>query len=245
MMLCCHPLVQAETSQVIEHAVASKERPDNEVQRDKHRKPAEVLTLLGVKAGMKVADFSSGGGYYTDILSRIVGEQGMVVAHNTPYVINRFAQFLDDPKQGWLSRLNSPQWRKNVVKNVQELDTIELPLQLDAALMVLFYHDTVWQGVNRDMMNRRIFNALKPGGAYLIIDHNAKEGSKLNDVSTFHRIDKKHVIDEISKVGFVLDTDSTLLSNPDDKRDYNFTRDATSKRDQTDRMVLKFIKPFK
>ena len=230
-------------SKVIDKAVASKERPASETSRDPHRKPAEILKLLGVKPGMTVADLSSGGGYYTDMLSRVVGDKGKVIAHNAPYVYNRFAGFFSDKEKGWEARLNSPQWQSNVVKRVEELDTISLPVQLDAAMMVLFYHDTVWQGVNRDMMNRRIFNALKPGGAYMIIDHSGKEGSGVNETKTLHRIDKKSVIEEITKVGFKLEVDSDILAHPEDTRDYIFTRDTQTKRDRTDRMVLKFVKP--
>lgn len=234
---------ETKISQEIKTAVASKERPQSETVRDQHRKPAKVLQLLGVKPGMRVADFSSGTGYYTDILSRVVGEKGEVIAHNAPYVINRFPQFLNNPEQGWLPRLKSKQWQKNVKKMVSELDSMSLPVQIDAAMMVLFYHDTVWQNVNRKMMNQHIFNSLKKGGSFLIIDHSAKKGSGLKDVDTLHRIDKQSVIDEVTAAGFELAVDSDLLSHPEDKRDYIFARDAQTKRDQTDRMVLKFVKP--
>ncbi len=232
-----------EPSKVILDAVNSKQRPTNETSRDAHRKPAEVLQLLGVQPAMRVLDLSAGAGYYTDILSRIVGDKGEVIAHNAPYVVNRFPQFLNTPGQGWLARLESPQWKTNVTKMVSELDTMQLPVQIDAALMVLFYHDTVWQNVNRKMMNRHIYNALRPGGSFLVIDHSAKAGTGLQDVDTLHRIDKQFVINEITSVGFKLAEDSNLLANPEDTRDYVFTRDVQTKRDQTDRMVLKFIKP--
>ncbi len=236
--------MSAVVSEEIKAAIASKERPEQETVRDKQRKPAEILSLLGAKPGMTIADLCSGTGYYTDILSRVVGGKGKVIAHNLPFVVNRYASFLNNEGAGWLARLKSEQWQKNVVKSVEELDTINLPIQLDAALMVLFYHDTVWQGVNREMMNRRIFNALKPGGVYLIVDHSAKQGSGLDDVKSLHRIEKQVVIDEITRVGFRLERDSMILAHPEDSRDYSFVRDVKTKRDQTDRMILKFIKPM-
>ena len=238
-------LAAAEISQEIKTAVASKERAENDRKRDQYRKPAEILALMGVKPGMKVVDLTSGSGYYTEMLSRIVGKEGKVIAHNPPYVINRFANFFNDEKNGWPAKFKSKQWEQNVVKNIDELDTLNIGVGVDSVLMVLFYHDTVWQGVNREQMNRRVFNAMKPGGTYLIIDHNAKEGTGLNDVETLHRIDKKTVIEEITKVGFELAEDSKVLSHPEDTRDYPFTRDVQTKRDRTDRMVLKFVKPVK
>lgn len=167
----------------------------------------------------------------------------MVIAHNAPYVVNRFAGFFADEKNGWPAKFRTPQWQKNVSKLIGELDTVNLGVQIDAALMVLFYHDTVWQGVNRQMMNQHIFNALKPGGTYLVIDHSGKTGSGTKGASTLHRIDKQTVIDDLTAVGFKLALDSDILSNPKDTRDYPFTRDAQTNRDNTDRMVLKFVKP--
>ena len=234
---------RANTSDNIDSAIASEQRSESDRKRDKNRKPEKVMQLLGLKPGMNIVDLSSGGGYYTDIISRIVGTSGSVISHNTPYVINRFPQSLNNPEQGWLAKLDSKQWQSNVSKSVAELDTMTFPIQLDAVLMVLFYHDIVWQKVNRTMMNQHIFNALKVGGHFLVIDHSAKTGSGLSDVNTLHRIDKQTVIDEITAAGFKLEADSDLLSNPKDTRDYPFYRDSKTKRDQTDRMVLKFVKP--
>lgn len=235
----------AKVSQEIKAAVASKDRPSSETSRDANRKPGEVLALLGIKSGMRVMDLTAGTGYYSDMISKVVGDKGRVYSHNPPYVINRFPEFLNDPKQGWLPRFESQQWQSNVSKKVGELDTMSFPLQLDAAIMVLFYHDVVWQGVNREMMNQHIFNSLKKGGSFLVIDHSGKKGSGLKDVKTLHRIDKQTVIEDMLKVGFKLDVDSNLLSHPEDTRDYPFFRDSATKRDQTDRMVLKFVKPAK
>ncbi len=232
-----------EISAEIQAAVNSKARTERETKRDVRRKPAQIMSILGVKPGMKVLDLTSGGGYYTEILSRVVGDKGQVIAHNPPFVVNRFAQFFMDEKNGWPAKLNSPQWKKNVVKMIGELDTADFGVQIDAALMVLFYHDTVWQGVNRQMMNQHIYNAIKPGGTYLIIDHSAKPGNGTKNTDTHHRIDKQTVINELIAVGFKLALDSNLLSNPEDTRDYSFERDVRTNRDNTDRMVLKFVKP--
>ncbi|MFT4925997.1 MAG: putative methyltransferase [Phenylobacterium sp.] len=243
--LSAHAHAQApiQVSAEIQAAVDAKARAERETKRDIRRKPAQILSILGVKPGMKIIDFTSGGGYYTELLSRIVGDKGAVIAHNPPYVVNRFARFFADEKNGWPAKFRSPQWQKNVTKMVGELDTVNLGVQIDAALMVLFYHDTVWQGVNRQMMNQHIFNAIKPGGSYVIIDHSGKAGSGANETFKYHRIDKQTVIEELTKVGFELALDSDILANPKDTRDYSFERDVQTNRDNTDRMVLKFVKP--
>lgn len=235
----------ADISKGIEQALSSSDRTASDAARDAKRKPGDILSILGVKAGDKIVDLSSGGGYYTHLLSHIVGKKGSVTAHNTPYVVNRFASFFQDEKDGWPAKLNSPQWKTNVVKAVEELDSMSFGVGLDGALMVLFYHDTVWQQVNRQMMNQHLFNALKPGGSFVIVDHSAKAGSKDQEVKSFHRIDKQFVIDEVTKAGFVLEMDSDVLANKKDTRDFNVFRDARTNRDSTDRFVLKFVKPAK
>jgi predicted methyltransferase len=68
---------------------------------------------------------------------------------------------------------------------------------LDAVLLILFYHDTVWMGVDRAHMNAAIFRALKPGGVYGIIDHSARAGARMDDVKTLHRIEEHVVRDEV------------------------------------------------
>ena len=234
----------ATISDVIEKAVNDKNRSERDILRDKKRKPSEVLSLLGVKAGEKIIDLNAGGGYYTDILSRIVGEKGQVITHNSPFVVNRFANFFVGKESGWPKRLASKQWQSNVIPLTEELDTMSYPLPIDRAMMVLFYHDTVWQGVNRKMMNQHLYNALKPGGEFLVVDHSAEQGSNTRDNKTLHRIDKQFVIDEITQAGFILETDSNILSNAKDTRDFNVFRDVKTNRDSTDRFVLKFVKPI-
>lgn len=231
-----------EISSVISSAVNNKSRPDNEVVRDKQRKPDQILALLGVRPGMSIVDLSSGSGYYTDILTTVVGENGKVIAHNTPFVVNRFK---DTFKIGgpWDTRMNSTAWKKNVVKLISPLDKFTLQEPVDAALLVMFYHDTIWQKSDRTKMNTALFNAIKPGGHYLIIDHSAEEGSGTRDAQTLHRVDKLLVINELTAAGFKLVEDSNILSHPEDSRDYNVFRDAKTKRDQTDRFVLKFLRP--
>ena len=223
-------------------AVNSPDRPENETVRDAKRKPAEVLKFIGVEPGMHVADLLGGGGYYTDLFSRVVGEGGSVLNHINFYVRGRFVDFFG-PGGPVEKRANGDQWKKNVTLAFNDMENFKAEQPLDVAFMALFYHDTAWQGTERDKMNKAIFDALKPGGIYLIIDHSAEEGSGVRDVKTLHRIDKKVVIDEIEAAGFRLIDESDMLSNSEDTRDFNVFRDARTNRDNTDRFVLKFKKP--
>ena len=129
----------------------------------------------------------------------------------------------------------------NVSVVVQELDALALrPASLDAVFLVQFYHDTYWMEVDRAAMNRVVFDALKDGGVYLVIDHSAPPGSGAEHVSSLHRVDERLVVDEILAAGFSLESESDLLRNGDDSREINVFKAPI--RGRTDRFVLKFTK---
>jgi predicted methyltransferase len=220
----------------LKDAVATEDRPAADRARDEHRKPAEILAFFGIKPGQNVAELMTGRGYYIDIISRVVGEEGTAYAHNSPFVLARFAE------KPLTERLTNPRL-SNVVRLDRELEDPGLPKNLDAVLIVLFYHDTYWQEVDREKMNRAIFAALKPGGIYGVVDHHAQTGSGDRDVRTLHRVDADLVKREVVAAGFEFDGESRILHHPEDTRDYNVFRDVKTRRDRTDRFVFRFKKP--
>jgi len=220
----------------IREAVAAPGRPEGDRHRDTDRRPGEVLAFFGIRPGMKVAEMMAGTGYYTDLLARAVGSLGRVYAQNNAFVLARFA---DKPLT---ARLKDPALA-NVVRLDRELEDPGLPEGLDAVLMIRFYHDTYWQKTDRKKMNRAIFQALKPGGIFGVVDHQAEAGSGDRDVLRLHRVDEALVKREILAAGFVLDAESDVLKNPDDPRDFNIFADGAKNRDKTDRFVLRFRKP--
>jgi predicted methyltransferase len=230
----------------ISEAVDSPERLDSDRVRDANRKPAEILSFFGVKPGDRIADVGAGLGYYTDIPSRVVGETGMIISHNQPFLTNYLPQ-LYGPDGRWAERFQSPQWKTNVVRLVAEIEDPGLPGDLDLIMMGLAYHDLILHEVDREKMNQSIFDALKPGGILAIIDHRALEGSGAQHVRTLHRVEESFVTQEVSAQGFELIDQSDLLSHPEDTYDYNILdimRDS-ERRDRTDRFVLKFQKPLR
>lgn len=220
----------------INAAVATDTRPKADRDRDTARKPAEVLNFFGITPGMKVADIMGGGGYYTEILANLVGPQGHVYILNNKLVVSKFA---DKPLTERLTRLEA----NHITRLDKELEEVSLPQDtLDAALMILFYHDTYWLKTNRMVMNKNIFAALKPGGIYGIIDHHAAKNTKDRDVKTLHRIDADLVQQEILAAGFELVSKSDLLSHSGDNHTINVFDAAI--RGKTDRFIFKFRKPF-
>lgn len=111
-------------------------------------------------------------------------------------------------------------------------------------LIVLFYHDTVWMGVDRGRMNGAVFRALWPGGIYGIVDHSGRPGSGTSEVKTLHRIEERVVREEIEAAGFRVVAEATFLRNPADPRDWNDAPSAAGdRRGTSDRFVLRFAKP--
>jgi predicted methyltransferase len=206
---------------------------------DAGRKPAELLAFAGIKPGMKVADLAAGGGYTTELLARAVGPTGVVYGQNSPMILEKFAD------KAWAARLAKPA-DKSVVKVTRDFDD-PLPPEakdLDAVLMVLFYHDTFWMKVDQAKMNAAVFRALKPGGVFVILDHSGRPGTGTSEVQTLHRIDEAQVRKEVTLAGFKLASEADAWRNPDDKRDWNSSPMAAGeKRGTSDRFALKFVKP--
>jgi predicted methyltransferase len=228
-------LVQgADIPEHIQAAVAASDRPEVDRARDPDRKPAEVLTFVGIEPGMRVVELMAGSGYYVDILGRAVGEKGTVWAQNNAFVLKRFAE------KNLAERLENPNLA-NVKRLDRELDDPDLPEKLDVVMMVLFYHDTYWQKVDREKMNQAVFAALKPGGLFVVIDHHAEAGSGDRDVSTLHRMDEALVRNELQAVGFQLIAESDILAHHEDERTINVFKAEI--RGKTDRFILKFQKP--
>jgi predicted methyltransferase len=220
-------------------AVNAPDRSDKDKALDAGRHPAEMLSFFGIAPGMKVAELAATSGYTTELLARVVGPTGVVWGENPTFILDKFAAV------PWSTRLGKP-----VMSNVRRADReLESPLppevtDLDAVLLVLFYHDTVWLKTDRAKMNKAVFDALKSGGVYGIVDHAARPGAGTSVAQTLHRIDEKTVIDEVTKAGFKLAAEGDFLKNPNDKHDWNASPTAAAeKRGTSDRFVLKFVKP--
>jgi predicted methyltransferase len=227
----------AEVSEPIRAAIAATDRTDKDRALDAGRKPGEVLGFFGVAPGQQIAELFAGPGYTTELLARVAGESGRVYAQNSKDILDRFA------REPLTERAAA---RKTIVMVERDLAD-PLPPEaknLDAVIFILTYHDTVWQKVDREKMNKAVFAALKPGGVYGIVDHSAAAGSGVRDVETLHRIDEEVVKQEITAAGFKLDGASEILRNPADARDWNASpKAAADRRGTSDRFVLRFVKP--
>lgn len=210
-----------------------------DLKRDAIDHPADVLRLSGIKPGMRVADLLAGDGYYSELLSYLVGPKGKV------FLINNEAY--DRWSDGLQARLAANRL-PNVEHETVDLDHMNLPAgTLDAVLLIKVYHDLYWvdpEGkwpkINVGSVLDQLARALKPGGVLLLVDHSAKSGTGSSDATRLHRIDEAYAIKDFEAHGFTLAARSDALRRPDDARDQlTYQGPMVGK---TDRFVLLFRK---
>jgi predicted methyltransferase len=220
-------------------AVADARRPADQVKLDPARKPAQLLAFAELKAGDRVADFMPGNGYFTRIMSDVVGPNGHVyaflpteqLANCAPSEVAGTKMLEHDPSYANVSVLSAA----TANFNMAALDVIW------TAQNYHDLHDSFMGPANVAALNRAFFKALKPGGIYLVVDHIAESGSGLRDTESLHRIDPLRLRKEIEAAGFRLDARSDLLRHPQD--DHTLSVFDGKVRGQTDQVVYRFRKP--
>jgi predicted methyltransferase len=225
--------VPASVPAYIRSAVESPARSAEQKARDANRKPAEVLALSGVKPGDKVVEFASFGQYFTTLISDIVGPKGMVYMYDLPYT---------EQRAGAASRAFVAA-HANSKYELVDYNTLKLPDGVDIVFNVLYYHDLPLNNIDTASLNKRIFDSLKPGGVFFIVDHNAAPGSGTRDTKTLHRIDPAVIKKEVTAAGFELVEESKLLAHAED--DHTKMVFSPGTRGLTDQTIFKFRRPAK
>jgi predicted methyltransferase len=229
----------ADVPEAIRNAIAAPDRSVDDRKLDAGRMPGEVLAFFKIAPGQKVGELFAGGGYTTELMARVVGDGGTIYAQNSKEIMDKFA------RGPWTARASKPVMKPAVAVERPADDPFPPEAKdLDAVITILNYHDFVWQKADMKKLNKLVFDRLKKGGVYGIVDHSAAAGSGTRDVETLHRIDEEVVKKEVLAAGFKLDAESDLLRNPDDKRDWNSSpRAAGERRGTSDRFTLRFVKP--
>jgi predicted methyltransferase len=246
--------------------VASPDRTDADRTNDLRRHPVDLMTFVGARPGWTVLDVSTGGGYTTELLARIVGPGGKVWAQGRPRNPNAAPMRPAQPEGGASApaaapSAPSPRGTADVLADrsarmkaagvaAAPIAYAALPFddpvppevadgKLDLVTLMFNYHDLGWIVVDRARMNRAIFAALKPGGLYVIADHAGRVGTGISESGTLHRIEESFLRGEVEAAGFRLVAEGDFLRNPNDPRDRNTPEPAQPK----DEFVLKFVRP--
>ncbi|HWJ68511.1 MAG TPA: methyltransferase [Sphingobium sp.] len=227
----------ATVSPAIKAALADPKRPSADVDRDAVRHPGELLAFAGIQPGMKVADFMMGGGYFTRILADTVGPQGKVYGYQAAEFIGFRPAYAEEQKAVVASY-------PAITPLDMALAQVAFPETLDAIITVQNYHDLHLADFPADLastVGKRLYDALKPGGVLLVVDHVAKTDPDFTVPAKLHRIDPAAARAEIEKAGFRFVGESKLLARPDDPHDKNVF--DPSIRGKTDQFAYLFRKP--
>jgi predicted methyltransferase len=230
-----------DVSEAVAAAVANPQRPSVDTAADENRKPAEVLTFFEIEPGMAVLDLFSGGGYYTEMLNSLVGEDGHVIAHtNEAYI----------PFSGEIYQKRYANGRLTQTEAiVVEADDLVLEENsLDAVMMVLVWHDFLysdsengWNAIDEVVLLDKLCKAMKPGAVLGMIDHVANSGGDPAKVGKdLHRIDPQVVRDQFSKSCFTLVAEAAILQNTDDQ--HTLPVFDKSIRGKSDKFVFRFVR---
>jgi predicted methyltransferase len=218
-------------------AVADPGRPAADTARDENRKPAQVVAVSGLKPGDVVAELGSSTGYYSRILSKVVGPKGKVLA-----VVHAPGLVARPTSADTIKAIAAADPTITIVTDdYTKLDALAaLPKKVDMIWTTDNYHD-YHNAMDMVAFDKAVFNALKPGGIFFVEDHASAPGAGLSVTRTLHRIEPSVVLAEVTAAGFKLVRTSDVLAHPED--DHLKQNAETSIRGHTDRFIMVFRKP--
>ena len=223
----------AETKAAVTAALADPARAD-QAGDDARRKALESIVFSGVGPGDTVIDYLPGRGYWTRIFTGVVGPKGHVYPMWPAVSAGRATAVVDDLKS------------RNLANVTPVLQTTNIPSSeapVDLFWTVENYHDVANAGGEQALaaVNKGIFNLLKPGGTYIVIDHASAPGTGITTTNTLHRIEPAAVKAQVIAAGFKFVGESKALSNPAD--DHSLKVFDPAIRGHTDQFTYKFRKP--
>lgn len=223
----------------IAQAASDPARGPDAAADDARRHGPEILAFAGVKPGDIVIDLIPGGAYWTKLFAKAVGPKGHVYGvWPTPYAGEARSDVVAYQKLAGSADF------PNVSLSIEPATEVKAAEKADLVFTAQNYHDypDKFMGpVDPAVLNKAVFDALKPGGIFLVIDHAAPAGSGLSDTETLHRIDPATVKQQVTAAGFTFVGSSDLLANPAD--DHTLKVFDPKVRGHTDQFIYKFRKP--
>ena len=236
----------------LEQSVNSEDRSQDNIARDVYRHPYETLSFFGIKPRMTVVELSPGGGWYTEILSIYMYDEGRLIT----------AAY--DPSKGSYYKRSTDNFIKKLKSNeiYEKVEVVYLGSKIsqdgevDAVLTFRNLHN--WLGPEIETIFNQTFAALKPGGIFGVVEHRAKPGTSMDEMKKSGYVTENFAIDLARKVGFTLFAKSEINANPKDTKDHpkgvwtlppslglkDKDKEKYSNIGESDRMTLLFKKPL-
>lgn len=238
LLVMAGTLNAGEIDAKVEAALAAESRPEADVVRDRNRRPLQTLKFFGLEDDMTVIELLPGGGWYTRVLGPVLNDNGkLYVAIGT----GRVGQtVLTEPGFENVEILEtSANLHRPEGSRYYALEPFEFGVSgVDMVLTFRNLHN--FGPEDRAILNQQVFNALKSGGLYGVVDHTARHMEPPNNENR-RRADPVMIIKELLDIGFEFVDYSDLHYRADDELEYEVGRRSVS--GNTDRFTLLFRKP--
>ncbi|MEM6581307.1 MAG: methyltransferase [Pseudomonadota bacterium] len=231
-------LAQDQTQQKIEAALELDYRTEKDRARDRNRDPVDALEFMGFKDDMRVFEFGPGGGWYTMILAPVLKDNGeLVVGYPRAWLADIDDLLATEPMSEVKQVDMDMGWdEEELVYTFNEIDFG--PGEYDMFLNIRNYHNLSMD--DRAAFNKAVYDSLKPGGTFVIIDHTRRHMQD-DDPENWRREDPVLVLVEVQDAGFELEKYSDMFYRADDTLEYEVGRRTVT--GNTDRFFFVFRKP--
>jgi predicted methyltransferase len=183
---------------------------------------------------MTALDIIADAGYYSELMARVVGSSGHVVA----------LVYDEKAKQDFAPLVAR---NPNIELRPLPMHTLKAgslpPASFDFVLLDVYWEDEKAgvPHIEPDNVLGALYKGLKPGGIVGVIDFVGKPGDPRVIVNKLHRIDPARVRADFEYAGFVFEGQSELLHVATD--DHTVLVFDPSIRGKTDRFISRFRKP--
>jgi len=174
-----------QIAQVMSHyGIDWLERPERQYEEN----TALLLKNLDLKPGMNFADIGAGSGYYSNLISKQIGNGKVYAVDVEPEMIT----YLNDRiKKEKLS---------NIVTVLGSETSVSLPaLSMDIMLLVDVYHEFSFPYE----MGLSMFKSLKPNGKLVLVEFRSEDKSV--PIKKIHKMSETQAVKELQMAGFHLE----------------------------------------